>query len=147
MKQNCLDAYDNQIYQFDQMVEDLNVTRSPGRNPVFDVTFSMQNMKIPDLEIQGTKVVVEDYEKETKYDLMLFVEEQNGGLYFGMDYRTSLYKQETVDHFLQDLVTMIKDGVKNPDSLVDALGIVDSGTKETESEVDKAISEGLDCDF
>lgn len=147
MKQNCLDAYDNQIYQFDQMVEDLNVTRSPGRNPVFDVTFSMQNMKIPDLEIQGTKVVVEDYEKETKYDLMLFVEEQNGGLYFGMDYRTSLYKQETVDHFLQDLVTMIKDGVKNPDSLVDALGVVDSGTKETESEVDKAISEELDFDF
>ena len=44
VKENALKAYENQDYQFEELVDKLNLRRDIGRNPLFDVMFIMQNM-------------------------------------------------------------------------------------------------------
>ncbi|MCP5109075.1 MAG: amino acid adenylation domain-containing protein, partial [bacterium] len=39
VKKNVLEAFDNQDYQFENLVEKVAVKREPGRNPIFDVLF------------------------------------------------------------------------------------------------------------
>ncbi|MCP5050905.1 MAG: polyketide synthase, partial [bacterium] len=43
VRENALDAFENQDYQFDELVKRLNLTGESGRNPLFDVEFTFQN--------------------------------------------------------------------------------------------------------
>ncbi|MCP4155047.1 MAG: hypothetical protein GY757_45405, partial [bacterium] len=44
VKETTLNAFDNQDYQFEELVETLNISRDASRNPLFDVMFLLQNM-------------------------------------------------------------------------------------------------------
>ncbi|MCP4152420.1 MAG: AMP-binding protein, partial [bacterium] len=43
VKENSLQAFENQEYQFEDLVERLSVKRDTGRNPIFDVMFNLLN--------------------------------------------------------------------------------------------------------
>src|SRR5699024_910339 len=43
VRQNALQAYENQDYPFDELVEKLHLERDPSRNPLFDTMFILQN--------------------------------------------------------------------------------------------------------
>ncbi|MCP5045846.1 MAG: non-ribosomal peptide synthetase, partial [bacterium] len=43
VKERTLSAFENQEYQFDDLVEQLPVERDTGRNPLFDVLFTLNN--------------------------------------------------------------------------------------------------------
>ncbi|MFP3632898.1 condensation domain-containing protein, partial [Burkholderia sp. SIMBA_045] len=43
IKENTLNAYDNQDYQFDELVEKLNLQRDISRNALFDTMFSFHS--------------------------------------------------------------------------------------------------------
>ncbi|MCK4261381.1 MAG: amino acid adenylation domain-containing protein, partial [Halanaerobiales bacterium] len=44
VKEKSLEAYQNQDYQFDMLVDQLNLERDLSRNPLFDVMFVVQNI-------------------------------------------------------------------------------------------------------
>ncbi|MCP4151785.1 MAG: hypothetical protein GY757_28840, partial [bacterium] len=43
VKENTLQAFENQEYQFEELVEKLSLKRDTGRNPLFDVMFNLLN--------------------------------------------------------------------------------------------------------
>ncbi|MCP4151950.1 MAG: amino acid adenylation domain-containing protein, partial [bacterium] len=43
IKKNTLNAFENQEYQFEDLVDRLSVRRDTGRNPIFDVMFNLLN--------------------------------------------------------------------------------------------------------
>ncbi|MCP4150437.1 MAG: hypothetical protein GY757_22000, partial [bacterium] len=51
-----LDAFENQEYQFEKLVEHLEIERDPGRNPLFDVMFVLQNMGTGPKETNGLRM-------------------------------------------------------------------------------------------
>ena len=43
VKENCMEAFEHQLYPFDDLVNDLAITRDNSRSPLFDTLFTYQN--------------------------------------------------------------------------------------------------------
>ncbi|MGG3871097.1 non-ribosomal peptide synthase/polyketide synthase [Brevibacillus laterosporus] len=113
VKQNTLEAYENQDYPFESLVEKLEIQRDLGRNPLFDIMFILQNMEkkafvLDDLQITP-HVTQRGY---SKFDLTLEANEESSGLQFSLVFSTRLFKKESIErmagHFLQILDTITK---------------------------------------
>lgn len=97
VKQTALNAYKNQDYQFEELIERLKLVRSANRNPLFDVVFSLQKLSVPDVERSGFQYSQYNYQSSTsKYDLTLFAEELDNRIIFTLEYCTSLFKEESM---------------------------------------------------
>ncbi|MCK5058674.1 MAG: amino acid adenylation domain-containing protein, partial [Candidatus Aminicenantes bacterium] len=74
VKTATLEAFENQDYQFEDLVEKVQVSRDVSRNPLFDVMFALQNMEVGNVEIPGLKLSSYEYENRTaKFDMTLQV--------------------------------------------------------------------------
>ena len=117
LKKNTLNAYENQEYPFENLVEKLKVNRDASRNPLFDVMFVLQNMEMEmtQLEIPGINLKPYPYENRTsKFDMTLIAEEKNKKLYFALEYCTKLFKQETILRFIQYFKKIVNDILQKP---------------------------------
>lgn len=109
-KQKIIAALDHQDYQFEDLVNALQVPREMGRNPVFDILFTF-NAKT-DEKIKATQ---QDLKVEpiganittTKFDLTLGASESEDGLHFIFEYAKHLFKTESIERFAKvfELVT------------------------------------------
>jgi amino acid adenylation domain-containing protein len=101
VKKNTLEAYENQEYSFEDLVEKASVSRDISRNPMFDVMFILQNMEITKIEIPGLILKPYEYEQKTsKFDLTLTASEKENKLLFTMEYCTKLFKEETILRYI-----------------------------------------------
>ena len=97
VRNRVLDAVENQEYPFEQLVEKLSVSRDAGRNPLFDVMFTFQEIGESKKAIPGlTFIPVEQKVNSTNFDLFLQAFESRGKLSFRLRYSTRLFKEETV---------------------------------------------------
>ncbi|MCP4146548.1 MAG: hypothetical protein GY757_02255, partial [bacterium] len=72
VKENTLQAFENQDYPFEDLVEKVKVNRDIARNPIFDVMFTLLNMEQAQLEIPGLVIKPHPFEKDTsKFDISL----------------------------------------------------------------------------
>jgi len=100
VNEKTLEAFENQDYPFEELVENVPVTRDTSRNPLFDVMFIMQNVDIPEVEIPGLILRPFPYETRTsKFDLMLQAVEEGEKLLFTFEYGTALFKEATIERF------------------------------------------------
>ena len=116
VKKITLEAFDNQDYQFQDLVEKVVKERDPGRNPLFDVLFSFtpQNTKNASNSDQwepGLKV--KPYGRGegpnlgaipgmgAKFDMLFTGKDTGENLSFAVEYRTELFKKETIEIFIE----------------------------------------------
>jgi amino acid adenylation domain-containing protein len=124
-----LEAFENQDFQFDDLVEKLALERRGNRNPLFDVMFVFQNMEIPELEIPGLKLRVYDYESHTsKFDITLDGSEIEGTLYFRVEYSTSLFRIETILRFIKYFKKLVSGVIQDPGIFISEMTVI--GEKE-----------------
>ncbi|MDD4111511.1 MAG: amino acid adenylation domain-containing protein [Herbinix sp.] len=115
VKENSLNAFKNQDYQFSKLVEKLGVKRDLSRNPIFDTMFVFQNMGLSDMSIDGLNFKFEDYETGiSKLDLTLEVIEENDLLYVNFEYCTKLFMRETIECMADYFINIIKTVIQNP---------------------------------
>ncbi|EPR10083.1 condensation domain-containing protein [Ruminiclostridium papyrosolvens] len=109
VRDTSLRAYENQDYQFEMLVEKLNLQVKPGRNPVFDVAFVLQNMKMPQMSVKGLnfKPYMDD-SKSSKADFTLMATEEGETISYVFEYCTKLFKPETIERLSKDFVKIIK---------------------------------------
>jgi tyrocidine synthetase III len=103
IKKQTMNALENQYYPFELLVEEVVHNRDTGRNPLFDVMFTLQNLDIPQLEIPNLTLVPMTNENHVaKFDLTITAVESpdQGTLHFSFDYCTRLFKGTTVKRFL-----------------------------------------------
>ncbi|MCP5104054.1 MAG: amino acid adenylation domain-containing protein, partial [bacterium] len=107
VKERALFAYDNQDYQYDELVEQMTQAREGGRNPLFDVMLVLQNMEMPEIEIPGLTVTRNVGERLTsKFDMTLYCEEEDV-LVFYLEYSTALFKRETIERYITYFKTVL----------------------------------------
>ncbi|MCP5054480.1 MAG: amino acid adenylation domain-containing protein, partial [bacterium] len=112
VRKTTLAAFDNQDYQFEDLVDLVVKEKDPGRNPLFDVSLAFQNMEIPAMEIPGLKLVPFEYSRKTsRFDLSFViypVEEETGCL---VEYSKALFKDQTVErltgYFKQVVISVL----------------------------------------
>ncbi|UCH93968.1 MAG: amino acid adenylation domain-containing protein [Candidatus Aminicenantes bacterium] len=121
VKERALQAFENQEYQFEELVEKAAVNRDTGRNPLFDVMFVLQNMfeepeeEISRQEIEGLTTKPYEFENNTSiFDLSIFASEQEEQLFFKFEYCTKLFQEKTILKFIQYFRTITAEVAANP---------------------------------
>ncbi len=139
VKQITLAAFENQDYQFEDLVERLEAqwgsNRNPGRNPLFDVVLSLQDVDIPPLEIPGLKLTHYRYKsKISKFDQALIVAEQEDSLTCTLEYSTKLFKPETIEIYIDCFKNIIAAVLADRDIKLEDIS-VSSGLSVSQSEI------------
>jgi amino acid adenylation domain-containing protein len=110
-----LEAFENQDYPFEDLVETLDVSRDTSRSPLFDVMFSLQNMGTTGIDIPGLELTPYEYENKTsKFDLILMGFEVEDRLRFSLEYSTNLFKEDKIDRFIgyfKNIITIVSEDV------------------------------------
>jgi len=101
VKEKTLQVFENQDYQFEDLVELIDAPKDLSLHPVFNVVFAMQNMDTPEPEeIEGlTLRPVEGESDVSKFDLTMTVFEENGKMEISFEYCTALFSRETIERF------------------------------------------------
>ncbi|MCK4259562.1 MAG: non-ribosomal peptide synthase/polyketide synthase, partial [Halanaerobiales bacterium] len=114
VRENALKAYENQVYQFEELVDKLELQRDLSRNPLFDVMFTMQNMDSGELNIKDIKLTSYNYKKKTsKFDVTFFASEVNKEIIFGLEYNIKLFKRDTIERMISHFKKILKIVVVN----------------------------------
>jgi iturin family lipopeptide synthetase A len=125
VRQTALTAFENQGYQFEDLVDQIAVNRDLSRNPLFDVMFVFQNVGMSKIEIPG--LVLKPYEYDgrvSKFDLTLAGNETEDGLLFSFEYCVRLFKAETVEKFRDYFRTIVSDVLENPGKKLSEIEII-----------------------
>lgn len=102
VKAKTLSAYENQDYQFEDLVEQLSIQRDPARHPVFDVVFALHNVEISDIRIPGLNLALMDYARDIAlFDFYLEAEEKKEALAFKASYCSGLFNHETIETYVR----------------------------------------------
>jgi amino acid adenylation domain-containing protein len=131
VKENTLMAFENREYQYEDLVEEVVVTRDISRNPLFDVMFIWQNIELPPLEIPGLKLTPYQYETRTSmFDLTLEALEREGQLFFSFQYCTKLFKPETIERFVRYFNTLVSSVINRPGDKIEEIEILPPQERE-----------------
>ncbi|MBE9205818.1 amino acid adenylation domain-containing protein [Nostoc sp. LEGE 06077] len=108
------DAHANQDIPFEQIVEALQPERFLGYNPLFQVSFVLENFSLDTLELPGISLTPEMVERGTsKFDLNLSMWQTQKGLFGSWEYNSDLFAAETIarmiGHFQTLLAAIVKD--------------------------------------
>jgi hypothetical protein len=113
VKSNSLEAFNNQDYQFELLLQSLNLDREVGRNPLVETTFVVQNMERSQLRMEGLTFVPYPFQNKTaKFEMVLEAEEQEKKINFLLQYAAKLHKKESMklfcDHYLEIINTVVR---------------------------------------
>ncbi|RXE59147.1 non-ribosomal peptide synthetase [Acetivibrio mesophilus] len=131
VRRDTLRAYQNQDYQFEQLVEKLGVKRDMSRNPIFDTMFVLQNMEIPEIEIEEARFVRHNLRnKAAKFDITLEAEENRNGISFSLEYNTGIFKRGTIERLARHFNKILEEIAKNPHKEIYKIDMLDKEEKE-----------------
>jgi non-ribosomal peptide synthetase component F len=113
----ALAAYAHQDLPFDRLVEDLQVGRDPGRNPLFQVAFTFENTPNKKVALPGLTLTTLDVGVDTSlFDIALVMEERDGEMIASFRYMTDLFRSTTVEAMLADLELVLRRLMAQPET-------------------------------
>jgi fengycin family lipopeptide synthetase D len=104
VKRITLEAYENQDYQFDELVERLGIEPQAGRNPLFDAQFTFQNAadavrNQETIEVVDFRVtLVSSPVKRQSFDLGVNITEAENTYSVRFGYLTALFNHSTIEN-------------------------------------------------
>ena len=125
VQDNTLSAFDHQLYQYEELVDELELSRDTSRNPLFDVFFSYdQETKEVDFSDSEIKMIPHDvsYDK-AKFDLSLVVLDAEK-ISVSFSYRTDLFETSTITRFSGYLDRIVNEILKDATQLLGAINIL-----------------------
>ncbi|NOQ26058.1 MAG: amino acid adenylation domain-containing protein [Bacteroidales bacterium] len=131
LKQTTLEAYENQDYQFEDLVENVSVERDISRNPLFDVMFNLLNHAdySGDLTDFGKGQYVHT-PSISKFDLGLSGVDYGDQLLLSFVYCKHLFKPESIERYIGYFKQIINQLSGNIDSELSSLEILSSEEKQ-----------------
>lgn len=136
IRQMNLEAYQNENIPFDQLVELHNPTRVPGRHPLFQVMFALQNTPEMNIVLEGQKGKAQIISANTsKFDLTIdmrekHLQEEPQGIEVMAEYRTDLFKKQTIDKLLIRFNKVLEQIVQNSQKNISNYSILLEGELE-----------------
>ncbi|MCT1526771.1 condensation domain-containing protein [Sphingobacterium lactis] len=125
-RRTTIDAFSNQEYPFDLLIEELKLDTNLSRSPLFDVVIILQNIELntgDQLEMQGVEVDVDPAIIEiSKCDLRFQFSEdkENGILYGSIEYNTDLFDRERIERMARHLTQLLNFVSNNPHVAISA---------------------------
>lgn len=126
VKEDALEAYENQQIPFDKVVEMVNPERVTGSSPIFQVMFILQNM--PMEEIKSEELTISSVQlpnKEAKFDLTLELVDEGEQLSGWFEYNADLFEKEIMDRMVLHYTNLLKSIIKNENTVINDLQMLD----------------------
>ena len=122
VKECVLESFDNQDFQFDQMISSLKKEKRLSGN-LFDVHFAFSNYLDSDIEINELDFIPIEVKENltTQYEFKLEVAEENKGLKIAFVYSSELYEDATIEVLKEYYFNILADILNN--DLVDVESI------------------------
>ncbi|MBV9774709.1 MAG: amino acid adenylation domain-containing protein, partial [Gemmatimonadetes bacterium] len=134
VRETVLQAQSNQDVPFDRLVDVLRIPRERTHSPLFQVMFSLVegqgSAESPKLQLPGlTLEFLQAESKTAKFDLSLVMGEQGGGLGGGIEYRTALFDEETIERLSGHFQRVLGWMVENADRPLSELSLLDAAER------------------
>ena len=121
VKKNAINAYENQDYQFEELVRELGLQGNIGRNQLLNSVFTFQNIDIGknnSHHLEGTNafnVTPYEYRRKTSvFNLHLIAVEVDGRINMSLEYSTHLFKKSTVENMSEHFLEILNQVLENP---------------------------------
>ncbi|HSF38309.1 MAG TPA: amino acid adenylation domain-containing protein, partial [Thermoanaerobaculia bacterium] len=112
-------AYAHAELPFEKLVLELHPEREAGRNPLFQVLFTLQDPPGPATRIGDLELALSDLDTGTaKVDLTLVWREPEGRLVGWLEYATDLFEAATAERLLHGQRTLLRAAAEHPDESV-----------------------------
>ena len=131
VREAALGAYAHQDLPFEKLVEELHPERSLRHSPLVQVLFNMVNLELPKVDLAGT--IAEPFfpsEPASKFDLTLYVREQNEQAHLDLVYNTDLFQRASMRWFLQQYAWLLEQVVSAPEKPVRSFSLVTSESRQ-----------------
>lgn len=116
VRKTCIEAFENQEYQFDDLIKKLNITRKNNRNPLFDVFFALQNVGSNSLKLDDVKVRPYNYNSNSaRFDIAIDILEENNELNCILEYKTGIFNEETIESLFYKFEELLREIVDSDD--------------------------------
>lgn len=143
LKYNCLSDFENQDFQFEELVDKLSIKRDLSRNPLFDVVFSYHTGENLSCQIGELNFTPYNFKSKTsKFDITLHVAEAENNINFSFEYSTKLFTQITIDRMSKDYIKILETVLLNREVKIKDIDLLDNGFKR-----DKSVLEDISFEF
>ncbi|MCP5048404.1 MAG: amino acid adenylation domain-containing protein, partial [bacterium] len=116
VKSSVLNAFENQLYPFNRLVEKLDMVKDPSRNPLYDAAFVFQNtnmtlsggtaeQKETDIQFKAPPFGAGD--KSAMFDLYFQAAETANGINCMFQYNTMLFEKQSIQLMIERFVTLV----------------------------------------
>ncbi len=114
VKQKVSGAFAHADVPFDYLARALSEENHPGVHPVFDVFFEYDNLGLHDVKLEGLDVqVMTDLVRRAKFDLSLEVVEWSDRMACRFEYRTTLFRAETIGWLVENFQLVLARVLEN----------------------------------
>ncbi|MBE6804261.1 MAG: amino acid adenylation domain-containing protein, partial [Ruminococcaceae bacterium] len=129
VRENSINAIDNQSYPFNELVKKLNITAS-NRNPLYDVMFTYQSESMTDITFGDNKVeLVPLTTSSVKVDMSFYILPRKEDVVLTVNYCTDLFKEETITKFIEAYNSILAQCL-NSDILIKDISVLSEEEKQ-----------------
>jgi Condensation domain len=115
-----LGAYAHQDLPFEQLVKELKPKREPGRSPLFQIKFMLENEPAQPLALEGLQQKPVGAEiAAAKFDLLLTMISMKHTLAGSLEYSTDIFEGTRITRMLEEFKLLLGSIVKEPEANLD----------------------------
>lgn len=130
VKDNSLNAFNNQDYPLEQLINNLDLNRDMSRNTLIETLFTLQNTGSEVFQLGDAKVQPYNIgEVKAKFELSLDAVEFENKIQFVLEFSTLLYKRETMERFANHFINILKEVASNLDTKISDIDFLDEEEK------------------
>ncbi len=124
VRETALEAYANQDFPFDKLVEMMHSSRDQSSAPLVQVLFNVPNAPIGEISVQGLSWVPFEVETQAaQFDLSLTIETEFSRRAY-LTFNTNLFEPQTAERMLGQYKLLIQSALANPQSKLSELPTV-----------------------
>ncbi len=125
-KQTTLAAYEHQDVPFEKVVDSVVKVRDMGHSPVFQVLMVLLNTpEAPKIDLNDlTLTRISSEHADSKYDISLIMNEGDQGISISLEYRTDLFKEQTMRRLSGHFQSLLYSVVHNPSEKIGKLSML-----------------------
>ncbi|UCH94256.1 MAG: amino acid adenylation domain-containing protein [Candidatus Aminicenantes bacterium] len=131
VKNNTIKDFENQDYQFEELVNKVVKNRSPNRNPLFDVTFELVSLQKQSAGIQEVHIADMNREfksKKSKFDMSFNGTDTGNNIFLTIEYSLK-YKKSTIERMAKHYTNLLQKAVFYTESQLKSIDIISEEEK------------------
>lgn len=131
IKNTSKEGFEHQDIPFEQVVDELNLSRDMSHTPVFQVMFTLQNAPMDQqVNLPGLNLELLEFESGTaQFELKLAISENDKTLDAAIEYNSELFKPETIERMIRYFKILLEHISRQPEQCIAHIPLISDEEK------------------